>query len=155
MSDPGTRLRARTETFEITISGLLTKRAETFGEVLRLRDRLIEAEGDLTALDRVLGSLGYTGELEAVLPRQSYDAPFGRGRTMRAILDGMREAGEPVTARQIAERVAPKFTNEADGLPDLASLRVRVTKALGRLKRDGAVDNASDVTGVVRWSLRY
>ncbi|CAO4139423.1 hypothetical protein [Methylorubrum aminovorans] len=55
MTDP--IRRARTDTFEHTISGLLTKRADLFGEAQKLRDRLAEIKNDVAALDRVLGSL--------------------------------------------------------------------------------------------------
>jgi len=154
MTDPGARPRSRTETFEIAISGLLTKRADTLGELLRLRDRITELEGDITAIDRVLGTLGYTDELEAVPPRQARDAPFGRGQVMRAILDHMREAGKPLTARQIAEGALRHLASEdaADPVP-LDSLARRVSKALGRLKRDGAVTGSSDGAGAVLWAL--
>lgn len=154
MDSPGDRPRSRTETFEIAISGLLTKRAESLGEALRLRDQLLIVEADLAALDRILAMLGYEGELEAVTPRQFYDAPFARGQTMRAILNAMREAGEPLLARQIAERAAPKLAKPGEDAPHVDTVLSRVTKALMRLKRDGTVTKANDGTGVVRWALR-
>ena len=54
--------RARTETFEHTITGLLTKPANLFNEATAARDRIAEIKNDIDALDRVLGSLGYTGD---------------------------------------------------------------------------------------------
>jgi hypothetical protein len=56
---------ANTKTFEHTITGLLAKRADLFEEALGLRDRLAEIKNGVTALDRVLGTLGYKGDLEA------------------------------------------------------------------------------------------
>jgi len=61
---------ARTESFEHTISGLLAKRAELFNEAERIRDRLAEIKNDVGAIDRVLGTLGYQGDLDAAMPRQ-------------------------------------------------------------------------------------
>lgn len=61
---------ARTETYEHTISGLLKKRADLFNEAERIRDRMAEIKNDIGALDRVLGTLGYTGDLDAEMPRQ-------------------------------------------------------------------------------------
>ena len=56
---------ARTETFEHTISGLLTKRADLLGEAETIRNRMAEIKNDISALDRVLtGTLGYTGDLD-------------------------------------------------------------------------------------------
>jgi hypothetical protein len=56
---------ARTETYEHAISGLLSKRADLFNEAIRLRDRTAEIKNDVDAIDRVLGTLGYTGDLAA------------------------------------------------------------------------------------------
>ena len=77
--------RARTETFEHTITGLLTKRADLFNEATAARDRIAEIKNDIDALDRVLGSLGYTGDLDAAMPRQKRQVIFGRGELTKAI----------------------------------------------------------------------
>ena len=45
---------ARTETYEHTIFGLLSKRREMLTEAERLRDRMAEIRNDLQALDRTL-----------------------------------------------------------------------------------------------------
>jgi hypothetical protein len=45
----------------------------------RSRDRLAEIKNDIGALDRVLGTLGYTGDLDAEMPRQKREVLFGRG----------------------------------------------------------------------------
>ena len=156
MTDPGERTRARTDTFDHAISSLLTKRADTLGEILRLRLKMVELEADLVALDRVLGSLGYTGELEAVPTHSAaHDTPFGRGQTMRAILDCMREAGTPLTARQIAEGAARVIGQAGDDPLPIEALARRVSKALGRLKRDGAVRSSCDALGTMHWRLTH
>jgi hypothetical protein len=61
---------SRTETFEHTIAGLLKKRAELFNEAERAKDRLAEIRNDIAALDRVLLTLGYDGNLDSIMPRQ-------------------------------------------------------------------------------------
>ena len=71
---------ARTDTYEHTISGLLTKRADLFGEAERIRDRLAEIKNDVAAIDRVLGTLGYTGDLDAAMPRQKREGHLRPGR---------------------------------------------------------------------------
>ena len=154
MDEPGSRSRQRTETFELTVSGLLTKRADTLGELIRLRERQIEVEADLVAMDRVLAAFGYQGDLEAVPPRVVRDAPFGRGQVMRTILDHMRAAGRPVTARQIAEEAFAQLREDRDDPVPLESLSRRVVKSLGRLRKDGAVTSATTSAGVMVWSLR-
>ncbi len=93
---------AITETFEHTISGLLKKRADLFNEAERLRDRLGVIRNDISALDRVLGTFGYTGDLDAEMPRQKRNTIFGPGELTRAILDELRDATEPMASRDIA-----------------------------------------------------
>jgi hypothetical protein len=70
---------ARTETYDHTIAGLLAKRADLFNEAVRLHDRLAEIKNDVSALNRVLGTLGYTGDLDAEMPGQKREVIFGRG----------------------------------------------------------------------------
>ncbi|MGI3900316.1 MAG: hypothetical protein ACRYGP_20890 [Janthinobacterium lividum] len=62
---------------------MLTKRADLFGEAERLRGRLAEIKNDVAAMDRVLGTLGYTGDLDAAMPRQKREVIFGRGELTR------------------------------------------------------------------------
>jgi hypothetical protein len=76
---------ARTSTYEHTITGLLGKRAELFGEAERIRDRLAEIKNDIGAIDRTLSTLGYQGDLDATMPRQKRDVVFGRGELTRGI----------------------------------------------------------------------
>jgi hypothetical protein len=84
--------RSRTDTFEHTINGLLTKRADLFNEAIRLRDRTAEIKNDVDAIDRVLGTLGYTGDLDLEMPRQKRHVVFGKGELTRSILDELRGA---------------------------------------------------------------
>ena len=62
---------ARTETYEHTISGLLTKRREMISEAEGLRDRLAAIKNDMAALDRTLAALGFSGDLEGMMPPHS------------------------------------------------------------------------------------
>lgn len=94
--------RSRTETFQHTVSGLLTKRADLFNEAERIRDRLAEIKNDVSAIDRVLGTLGYTGNLDAEMPRQKREVLFGRGELTRGCLEALRDADGPLTSRQVA-----------------------------------------------------
>ncbi|WP_421855903.1 hypothetical protein [Oricola sp.] len=77
--------KARTDTFEHTISGLLSKRADLLSEAQILRDRVAKIKNDLDALDRTLGVLGYDGDLDAMMPRQKRHVLFGRGELSRQV----------------------------------------------------------------------
>ncbi len=96
---------ARTETFEHTITGLLGKRADLFNEAERIRDRLAEIKNDIGAIDRTLGVLGYTGDLDAAMPRQKREVIFGRGELTKAIMGELRHAEGPVSSRDIAKEI--------------------------------------------------
>lgn len=145
---------ARTETYEHTISGLLAKRADLFNEAERIRDRLAEIKNDVGAIDRVLGTLGYTGDLDAEMPRQKRQVIFGKGELTRAILDALRQADGPVTSREIAQTIIALSGQDARDRKFLSEHTKRVSKALRQLRDQNVVRSAVDVKGNVMWSLR-
>ena len=66
-----------TETYEHIITGLLTRHADLFNEAERIRGRLAEITNDIGAIDRSLSVFGYTGDLDAAMPRQKREVIFG------------------------------------------------------------------------------
>jgi hypothetical protein len=151
MSD--TIRRARTATYEHTVTGLLTKRADLFNEAERIRDRLAEIKNDVAAIDRVLGTLGYTGDLDAEMPRQKRHVLFGRGELTRAILDTLRDATTPMTSREVAQAVLSVSGHDARDRRLMAEHTKRVSKALRALKWAGNVRSLTDVQGNLTWHL--
>ncbi|RYC31895.1 hypothetical protein D3273_10695 [Lichenibacterium minor] len=145
---------SRTDTFEHTISGLLTKRADLFGEAERIRDRLAEIKNDVAAMDRVLGTLGYKGDLDAAMPRQKREVIFGRGELTRGCIDELRETGEPRTSRQVAEALLSVSGQDARDRKLMADHTRRVSKALRVLKGDGRVTAGKDGHGNMLWRLK-
>jgi hypothetical protein len=145
---------ARTETYEHTISGLLAKRADLFNEAIRIRDRLAEIKNDVAALDRVLGTLGYTGDLDAEMPRQKREVIFGRGELARAILDELRGASGPLTSREIAQAIVALGGQDARDRKYVSDLTKRVSKALRQQREEGIVRSGVDNKGNVMWSIR-
>ena len=144
---------ARTSTYEHTISGLLTKRADLFGEAERIRDRLAEIKNDVGALDRVLGTLGYTGDLDAEMPRQKREVIFGRGELTRGCIDELRNAEGPLTSRQVAEGLLSVSGQDARDRNLMTEHTKRVSKALRSLKEGGRVLAAKDERGNMTWRL--
>lgn len=145
---------ARTDTFEHTISGLLKKRADLFGEAQQLRDRIAEIKNDLGAVDRVLQSLGYTGDLDAAMPRQKREVIFGRGELTRAILSELRDSDTPLSSREIAQSVIVLRGEDARDRKYLSDLVKRVSKALRQQRDDGNVKSLADSRGHLVWSRR-
>jgi hypothetical protein len=144
---------ARTETYEHTISGLLSKRREMLTEAGRLRDRLAEIRNDLQALDRTLETLGFKGDLEGMMPRQKRQVIFGRGELVRAILDELRGADRPLRSREIAQALIAVQGNDPRDQRYIADLTRRVGKALRPLTACGSIMSARDQHGGVLWSL--
>lgn len=145
---------ARTDTYEHTISGLLAKRADLFNEAIRARDRLAEIKNDVGALDRVLGTLGYTGDLDAEMPRQKRHVIFGKGELTRSILDELRGATGPLTSREIAQAVVALSGQDARDRKHVSDLTRRVGKSLRTLRDENNVRSGLDAKGNVMWSLR-
>ena len=145
---------SRTETYEHTISGLLQKRADLSGEAERIRDRLAEIKNDVGAIDRVLGTLGYTGDLAAQMPRQKREVIFGRGELTRAILGELRGADGPVTSREIAQAIIAVSGQDARDRKYVSDLTRRVGKALRTLRDESVVRSSVDTKGNVMWTVR-
>jgi hypothetical protein len=125
--------KARTETFEHAISSLLSKRADLLGEAERLRDRIAAIKNDLDALDRTLNTLGYEGDLDAMMPRQKRHVVFGKGELFRSCMDVLRDADGPMTSRQIAQGYSVYIWNGCEGpaichRPNQARRKVPQTK---------------------------
>ncbi len=145
---------ARTETFEHTITGLLTKRADLFNEAERARDRLAEIKNDIGALDRTLNVLGYTGDLDAAMPRQKRDVIFGRGELSRAIYGELRESEGPLSSRDIARTIVSMRGEDARDRKYLSELTRRVSKALRAMREEGNVKSVTDAKGNLLWERR-
>jgi hypothetical protein len=145
---------ARTETYEHTISGLLAKRSDLFNEAMRLRDRTAEIKNDVDAIDRVLRTLGYTGDLDKEMPRQKHNVIFGKGELTRSILDELRGATGPMGSREIAQAVVALDGKDARDRKLITDVTRRASKALRILKLAGDVRSSVDTKGNLMWSLR-
>jgi hypothetical protein len=133
---------------------LLQKRADLLGEAERIRDRLAEIKNDVGAIDRVLGTLGYTGDLAAQMPRQKREVIFGRGELTRAILGELRGADGPVTSREIAQAIIAVSGQDARDRKYVSDLTRRVGKALRTLRDESVVRSSVDTKGNVMWTVR-
>ncbi|WP_375566526.1 hypothetical protein [Oceaniradius stylonematis] len=142
---------ARTNTFDHTISGLLTKRADLWNEAQVIRDRLAEIKNDIDALDRTLGVLGYEGDLDAAMPRQKRHVVFGRGELFRSCMDVLRHADGPMTSRQIAQEIVAQSGQDARDRRYVSDLVKRVGKCLRQA--DNAAAKSKDDKGNIVWRL--
>ena len=113
LSPAGTFKPSHTDAFEHTINGLLTKRASLFNEARRLRERMGEIKNDVNAIDRVLATFDYDGELDDIMPREKDGRMFNNGQLIRKCLDVVRESG-PVTSRDIAVQIVEAMGDDPD-----------------------------------------
>lgn len=145
---------ARTNTFEHTISGLLTKRADLYNEAERIRDRLGEIRNGIGAIDRTLSLFGYEGDPDTVMRRERQNRIFGRGELARAIADILRTADGPLSKRDIARRIIEARGEDADDMKYLASMAERVKRAMQTMREAGKVQCVADAEGNAGWERR-
>ena len=145
--------RARTDDYQHTISGLLTKRADLFNEAETIRDRLAEIRNDIDAIERTLTVLDYDGDLDAQMPRQKRQVLFGRGELTRQVLSILRTSRTPLTSRQIAQEIVSMSGMDARDRKTVSDLTKRVGKAC-RQYPDGTIRKATDAHGNVVWGVK-
>lgn len=138
--------------YEHTISGLLHKRVDLFHEAERIRDRLAEIKNDIGALDRVLDTLGYEGDFDALMPREKRHVIFGRGELTRAVLEILRREARPMTSREITQEMVANSGFDARDRKFVSELVKRVGKAC-RQYPEGTIVKATDTNGNVVWSI--
>jgi hypothetical protein len=98
--------RQRSRGNAITINGLLTWRARLLRRLRKQEGDTASVTADIAALDRVLVNvIGFTGDIEAITRDFRREALFQRGELQRLVMAVLREANEPLTTRQITERV--------------------------------------------------
>lgn len=141
---------ARTETFAHTISGLMLKRQEMMEEVSELRERLAVLSNDVEALDRVLETLGHSGEVPTT-PRAARIVLFYRNELRSYCLEHLREKG-PRTSRQIGVSIIKIEGKDSRDRRMLGDITKRVSKAMRQLRHAGAVTSES-VKGEYVWRL--
>lgn len=98
--------RQRSTSNAISINAMLTARARRLRS-LRLEEGDQAAHlADIEAIDHVLVNvLGFTGDIAAETKDFRREALFGRSELRRAVIAVLREANQPLTTRQITERV--------------------------------------------------
>lgn len=136
-----------------TISGLLRKRSNLMGEAMRLREALAVVGNDIEALDRVLVSLGYKGDLKGVQPRSNRVVFFHRNELRRWLIDELRKATGPVTSRDLAERIIALEGKDARDRALRNDIVKRVGKSLKLLRKQGFAASWRDVAGQMVWLL--
>jgi hypothetical protein len=93
---------------EHVISGLLRKRAELAGELIAIDARAEQLRADLAALDGALRVFDPSIVPANIKPKrfQTQTTPLPHGHPSRMMMDILRKAAKPMTAREIADALA-------------------------------------------------
>src|SRR5712671_884166 len=89
------------------ISALRDKRSELAGIVSRLEQQLVTHRASLTHVDATMLLFDPDVRPEEIRPRQprARNSWFRPGECLRLIYDVLRDAPQPVTTRELAERI--------------------------------------------------
>ena len=100
------------------ISALRQKRAELSGELIAAEKRILQLRDDIASLDRTIRMFDPTAEPHAIRPilRRKKPTLIPRGQCSRAVLDMLRYADSPMTAREIATQLAARYQIDTTAL---------------------------------------
>lgn len=136
------------------ITGLLAKRQELMDKALHLREQLAEVSNCIQSMDHVLQSFGYEGDLQGMTPRGNRVVYFHRNELRRFCIEELRKAnGQPVTARELAEKVVQAEGKDPRDRKLGNDMVKRVGKSL-KLLREQGVAVSRGRSGNLVWFVR-
>jgi hypothetical protein len=120
--------------------------------VNQLEQQLSRQQADLTHLDATLRLFDPTIRLSEIRPRRRHlrNPWFRHGECLRLIYDALREAGQPVTTRELSERIMQIKAIPAAAARTRDLVQRTLLASLNRAKDTIA---RTDVGGVVAWRL--
>jgi hypothetical protein len=123
---------------------LSRKRAELSAELAQAERRFLDLHAALQALDSVLRSLDPAVEPQAIKPRLKRSPPnrFKGGQFTRMVLDVLRTAEGPMSARDIANQLAGACDVDMTA-PRPAELLIYRVRAVLRRPHDGVSQQQS------------
>ena len=137
------------------ISALVRKRAELAGLIERHRSELDVMTANLGHLDATLRLFDPEIRLDAIRPKAPRPAadPGRPEITTRMVLDALRRAGEPLSAREIAARLLAELGADVGDVKLLRATAERVGEALRRQRRKGTAMCGLGSGSSVSWRL--
>lgn len=142
------------KTYDHTITGLLRKRTETMALVKDLRDRMGALSNDIEAIERILHTLGYDGELKGMTPRGNRVVFFHRNELRRFLLDALKKADGPLGSRELAEMIVDLEAKDRNDRRLMYDMVKRVGKSLRLLQTQGLARSYRDKLGHLVWELK-
>ena len=134
------------------IGALRNKRAELAGVLRQLEQQLVRQRADLAHVDATMRLFDPDIQPNDIRPKQprARNAWFRPGECLRLVYDELREATQPVTTRELAERIM-----RLKAMPATDDHRRELVQKtlLGSLNRAKATIARVEIAGVVRWRL--
>ncbi len=134
------------------ISALRDKRSELAGIVSQLQQQLTEHRASLAHLDATMLLFDPDVRPEEIRPRQQRwrSSWFRPGECLRLIYDVLRDTPQPVTTRELAERIMR--VKAIPGADDRRRELIQKT-ICGSLARAKGTIERIETAGVVKWRL--
>ena len=135
------------------ISALRDKRSELAGMVMSLEGQLLLHRTGLAHLDATMVLFDPELRPEEIRPRQrrTCNAWFRPGECLRLIYDALRDAPQPVTTRELVERITDVKGLLAVDDRQRALIQKTILASLSRAKE---TIERIETTGGVRWQAR-
>jgi hypothetical protein len=141
--------------YDLTVQGLIRKRAELAGQVEAMNAQLTATLAQLHALDSAIRVFKPDIDLDD-LPCRSAAAPFTgfRGEIQRFLLDRLREANAPQSTFDLADAVMDKRGLDRSDKIATNLIRKRTGYALAKLRKAGRVTSSrSHRSAPLEWRL--
>lgn len=116
------------------ISALTAKRAELDGELRQAEKRIIQLRADLESLDNTIRVFDPDAVPQKIRPVVKRKPPvhFRHGEFSRVILGILRQSSNPMTAREIAAKIASDYRIDVDSRHAMDRLIAKVRGVLAR-----------------------
>jgi hypothetical protein len=132
---------------------LRNKRAELAGTLIQLEQQLVRQRADLTHLDATMRLFDPDIQPNEIPSKQRrpHSAWFRHGECLRLIYDELRDAPQPMTTRELTERIVRVKAIPADDDRSRGLMQKTLLSSLNRAKETIARIESG---GVVSWRLR-
>ena len=136
------------------ISGLVTKRAEIDGQIITRLAEIKDLKQVLHHLDRTIKVFSPEFDLRTIRATRTNtrNALFAHGEAQRLVLGVMREHGEAMTSRQIADSIIERKGFEATTYT-VTQVQKNVLNVLRRLERKEVVVLSNRNDGILHWRI--
>ena len=136
------------------ISGLVTKRAEIDGKIISRLAEIKDLKQVLHHLDRTIKVFSPEFDLRTIRATRTNtrNALFAHGEAQRLVLGVMRECGEAMTSRQIADAIIERKGFEALS-STITQVQKDVSNTLRRLERKEVVELSDNNDAILHWRI--